>query len=114
MKRTCLPRQKLSGDWAAAGRAPHKAASRISAAARSIALDRRRLALLALVDRFRTVVAVLGNVEIVAFGIGRPLLGIDAVFRPVARPDHVMLGETPRDLVGILDDEAEMVEAAGL
>ena len=58
--------------------------------------------------------AALGDVVIVALGIGRALLGIDPVGGTLVGPDHVPCLQALGDEIGVLDMEAEMVEPVGL
>src|SRR5215475_2964923 len=60
------------------------------------------------------VVAVDRDVEIVAVRIDRPILGIEAVARPLQRRSVALVLEALDDLGVILDLEAEMVKARRL
>src|SRR5262245_51327419 len=60
------------------------------------------------------VVSVDRDVEIVAVRVDRPILGIEAVARPLQRRSIALVLEALDDLGVILDLEAEMVKARGL
>src|SRR5262249_53811987 len=54
------------------------------------------------------------NIEVVAVGVDRPVLGVEAIARALERRTVALLLEARRDLVIVLDLEAEMIEAGRL